>query len=484
MLFNSFEFLVFLPIVFLLYWFVFRGRRWQNLLIVVASYVFYGYTDWRMVPLLASVTVVFYFLGALLRTEMDKGHKKNASRLTTLSVVLGIGLLFYFKYLNFFAQSLGDLLKSIGFQVSWSTLHIIMPIGVSFFTFKLVSYIIEIHREHIMPSDNGIEFATYVAFFPTILSGPIDRPGQFLPQLRQARSLDYPLAVDGCRQILWGLFTKLCIADNIATITEQAWSTHHSASSTLLLLAAILYPIQLYADFDGYSNMAIGIGKLMGFHITRNFNHPFLARNMAEFWRRWHISLTSWITDYVFMPLNIAFRERGNWGIAFAALINLIIIGFWHGANWTYGVFGLYHGLLFFPLIFSGTFAKRKKLRANDYGLPKGKDFLNMVMTYILICIGLVIFRAESMGQVVDYLTAMVTNKFFDSTILQWKLQLCFSLLLLCLEWIQRDKQHALQLTNQKFFRYRFVRWSVYYIILLIIFIYAGSGQTYIYFQF
>jgi D-alanyl-lipoteichoic acid acyltransferase DltB (MBOAT superfamily) len=356
---NSFSFLIFFVVVFIVYYLpVCRSNpRFQNVWLLLVSFFFYGYTDWRMTALLLGAILVFYYLGHWLRHEMDQEHTRKASHITTFSVVLGIAVLFYFKYLNFFADSIASVLQAIGFNVNWSTLNIILPIGVSFFTFKLISYIIEIHREHIQPS-GLLEFADYISFFPTILSGPIDRPNQFLPQLQRVHTLNYALAADGCRQILWGMFTKMCIADNLAMITNQAWASYSSLSSVTLLIAALIYPLQLYADFDGYSNMAIGVGKLLGFDIARNFNHPFLARNMAEFWRRWHMSLTSWITDYVFMPLNIAFREIGNWGIAFAAIINLLVIGFWHGANWTYGFFGLYHGLLFIPLVFSGAFGK------------------------------------------------------------------------------------------------------------------------------
>ena len=485
---NSYSFLFFFVIVFIVYYLPISRKNplFQNCWILLASYFFYGYADWRMVPLLVGATVVFYFLVGLLRREMDKGNKKNASRLTTLGVVLGIGLLFYFKYLNFFATSIAEVLQAAGLKVSWSTLNIILPVGVSFFTFKLISYVIEIHREHIMPSDNGIEFAAYIAFFPTILSGPIDRPDQFLPQLRRVHTLNHPLAVDGCRQILWGLFTKLCIADNIAIITDHAWATHTSASSGLLFLAALLYPIQLYADFDGYSNMAIGVGKLMSINITRNFNHPFLARNMAEFWRRWHMSLTSWITDYVFMPLNIAFRERGNWGIACAALCNLIVIGFWHGANWTYGVFGVYHGLLFIPLIFSGAFAKRKKLKANEHGLPKRQDILKMLATYYLVCMGLVVFRATSISEAMAFLGGLFTNGMTGQAITDnyGKLYCLFALILLVIEWVQRDKEHALQLSGRYFTNSRTLRWGLYLILIILIITFTGHSQSFIYFQF
>ena len=485
---NSYSFLLFFVVVFFVYYLPVcqKTPRFQNTWLLLVSYVFYGYADWQMIPLLLGATVVFWFIGQWLKKMIDQGRKKAASRITTFSVVLGVGFLLYFKYLNFFAESLAELLQAIGLQVSWSTLNIILPIGVSFFTFKLISYIIEIHREHIMPCRDLTEFAAYIAFFPTILSGPIDRPDKFLPQMKQVHTLDYTLAADGCRQILWGMFTKMCIADNLAIITNQAWAGYDHQSSVMLLIAALLYPIQLYADFDGYSNMAIGVGKLLGYKVNRNFNHPFLARNMAEYWRRWHMSLTGWITDYVFMPLNIAFRNIGNWGIVMAALINLIIIGLWHGANWTYGVFGLYHGLLFIPLILSGSFGKNKKLKENSHGLPFLKDFGKMIGTLCLVAIGHIIFRASTIGEAVAFMQALVTNGLEGGSIIDsyGKLYIGFAIILLLVEWIQRKEEHALQLQKFKLFSSQVVRFAFYLFIILLILTFTGKSQAFIYFQF
>ena len=485
---NSFCFLLFFVVVFVVYFLpVSRNNpRLQNIWLFLVSYFFYGYADWRMIPLLLGATVLFYLIGAWLRTEMDKGHARNASRITSLGVVLGIGILIYFKYLNFFADSFASLLQTMGFHVSWNTLNIILPIGVSFFTFKLISYVIEIHREHIQPSSNWIDFAVYISFFPTILSGPIDRPDHFLPQLKKVHTLDYQMAVDGCRQILWGMFTKMCIADNLAMITDQAWTGYHALSSSSLIIAVVLYPIQLYADFDGYSNMAIGVSKILGFNIAHNFKHPFLARNMAEYWRRWHMSLTSWITDYVFMPLNIAFREMGNWGIALAAIINLLVIGLWHGANWTYGAFGLYHGLLFIPLIFSGAFGKRKKLKSNEFNLPFAKDFLKMLATFGLVMIGHLIFRAPTIEQACDFSKSIFTNGMTGPSVIDsyGMLYCLFAVVLLMLEWIQREKEHALQLPSSPLFRHRIIRWGLYLFLVLLIITFTGQSQAFIYFQF
>ena len=302
---NSLSFLLFFIVVFTVYYM--PGIRQhvvrQNVWLLLTSYFFYGFVDWKMLPILFGITAVFYWLGAQIKKEMDANNRKKASRYMKTGVVIGIGLLLYFKYLNFFAESVASLLNQIGLYVSWSTLNIILPVGVSFFTFKLISYVVEIKRKKTTPAESFLEFATYISFFPTISSGPIDRPNTFLVQLRKAHMFDYNKAIDGCQQILWGIFTKVVIADNLASVTNIAWSDYQGQSSTFLIWAILLSPVQVYADFDGYTNMAIGIGKILGFDITKNFNHPLLARNVSEYWNRWHISLTSWITDYVFTPL-------------------------------------------------------------------------------------------------------------------------------------------------------------------------------------
>ena len=414
---NSIPFLLFFVVVFSAYYLpILKATpKYQNIILLVASYLFYGYIDFRMIPLLLGATVVFYLLGSWLKREMERENWKAASYITTFGVVLGVGVLLYFKYLNFFIDSFARLLTTIGLSVSWTTLNIVLPVGVSFFTFKLISYVIEIHRERITPSKEFLDFAVYVAFFPTILSGPIDRPNKFLPQLQKVRNFDYDLAISGCQQILWGMFTKMCVADNLALLTDNAWNRIPDQSALYLLVVALLYPIQMYADFDGYSNMAIGVSKILGIKVTRNFNHPLLARTTAEYWRRWHMSLTSWITDYIFMPLNISFRNIGKWGTIFAAIINLVVIGLWHGANWTYGLFGLYHGLLFIPLVLSGSFGKNKKIKENKYSLPFMNDVLKMVLTYSLVAIGLVIFRADSIQSLCDYIRALFDNSFITT---------------------------------------------------------------------
>ena len=397
-------------------------------------------------------------------------------------------MLLYFKYFNFFAESFANLLNLIGFKATWTSLNIILPVGVSFFSFKLISYLIEIKRKKTQPAENFIEFATYISFFPTILSGPIDRPNTFLPQLRKYHDFNYEKAVDGCRQILWGMFTKMCIADNLASTTTVAWSSFESCTSQQLLYAALLSPIQVYADFDGYSNMAIGVGKLLGFNIVKNFNHPLLARNVSEYWNRWHMSLTSWITDYVFTPLSLKFRDWGMYGIYLAITINLVLIGLWHGANWTYAVFGIYHSLLFIPLIVTGSFAKIKRIKTNSYGLPFLKDVANMVSTYLLIAIGHIIFFAKDVKSSLAYFQSLLDINGYTSLHLdsmgQKHIIYLFIIILIFVEWTSRNKEYGLSFDNLKIVNNGVFRMIVYALLFLLCITMSGRHSDFIYFKF
>ncbi len=483
---NSLTFLVFFCVVFTVYYLpvIHQSTSRRNLWITLSSYFFYGFTDWTLSLFLLVCTTVFYGLGLWLRAFMRQGNAKKASAVTNLGVVLGVGVLLYFKYLNFFGESVAALLSGLGLQASWSTLNIMLPIGVSFFTFKLISYIVDIHREKIDACSNYWEFSSYITFFPTIMSGPIDRPATFLPQLRSVKPFDEALAVDGCRQILWGVFTKMVIADSIAGYTAGMWTNYATSSPTDLVWVILLSPVQVYADFDGYSNMAIGVGKLLGFRITRNFNHPFLARNVAEYWNRWHMSLTSWITDFIFMPLNIRFRNWGKTGVLLAVCINLVVIGLWHGANWTYAVFGLYFTLFFIPLVYSGKFGKRKKLKDNGHGLPLWEDVCKMVCTYMVVGVGYVLFFSKDVASAFDYLWHIV------SPTQAWTVSLpgmsivrnALVLLPLLAEWPMRNEEYAL--AKVKCVSHRPIRWAIYLFIILLISTLRADFAQFVYFQF
>lgn len=482
---NSFEFLLFSIVLFFIYYFPLKNNtRSQNVLLLLGSYFFYGFANIKLLPVLILTTVVFYFLGIAIN---GASSEKKSSVLYTIGVLFGIGILIYFKYLNFLINSFTDVFKFFGLNANLHTFSIILPIGISFFTFRLISYIIEIHRGKMEPTQDFVAFATYVAFFPTILSGPIDRPNTFIPELQNKRHFDYALAVDGCRQILWGLFKKLVLADNLAVFTDHVWGNIQSSSGSTLLIAAILYSFQIYTDFSGYSDMAIGTGKILGFRITKNFNYPFFATNVADFWRRWHISLTSWLTDYVFMPLNIKFRNWGNWGIICALIINMVAVGMWHGANWTFAVFGLYNGLLFVPLILSGSFFKKKKQKVNKYGLPTIIDLTKMLSTFMLITIGLVIFRANNIEEAMNYINCTLSPSLISLPLfIDRSRALCTLILLsifILIEWFEREKQYAI--ANIELKLKRPVRWALYAILIFIIGMYMRTVETpFIYFQF
>jgi D-alanyl-lipoteichoic acid acyltransferase DltB (MBOAT superfamily) len=406
----SLSFLLFFSLVFLLYHFLLKEKtKAQNILLLLASYVFYGIVNWKMIPLLLVATIVFYGLGILIE-KYHKGSPGKATLFTGFGVCLGVGLLLYFKYFNFFITSFSDLFSALGIHTNWHTFNIIMPLGVSFFTFKLISYIIEVHERVMKPVKDISAFAVYIAFFPTIMAGPIDRPNIFIPQLHTKRIFNYDMAVDGCRQILWGMFKKLVIADNVATLVDSTWANIGTSSGGNLAIAVFLYSIQLYTDFSGYSDMAIGISKLLGFRIARNFNYPFFGRNIVEFWRNWHMSLTSWLTDYVFTPLYEKFIKTGKFGIIIAIVINFALVGLWHEANLTWLLFGLLQGILFIPLIISGSFMKTKKYKPNKYGLPQLKDFLGMLGTFILFSLCLIIIRAENIGQAGTFVRQLITG--------------------------------------------------------------------------
>ena len=483
MVFNSLIFLAFFTVVFLFYWILLKNTtKGQNIFLLLASYSFYGYADWKMLPLLIGATVIFYYLGKGIATAKSE---KQSYWLTFLGVVLGVGTLLYFKYFNFFIESFAALFEACGLHTNLHTFNIIMPLGISFFTFRLLSYVIDIYRGKFEPTNDIIAFGTYVAFFPCILSGPIDRP-TFINQLRSTRIFEYDKAVDGCRQILWGLFKKVVVADNCATYVDQVWSDIGSQNGSTLVLAAILYLFQIYADFSGYSDMAISVGKLLGFKIADNFKFPLFALNIADYWRKWHITLTSWLTDYVFMPLNIKLRNWGNWGMIFSIVITFLLIGMWHGANMTFVLFGLYHGLLYIPLILSGAFFKKAKLKTNKLGLPTAKDFGRMSLTFALVVIGLTLFRANNVEQAFEFIYNICNRTLFTLPDLFRMAEIpaaCIGVvIMLIIEWL--DKNNASLLLRIRQLRHPIVLAFSYALALLLILALRGGSVEFVYFHF
>lgn len=466
--------------MFLLYWFVFRGRQWQNLLVVLASYIFYGWWDWRFLLLIALTSLCSYRSGLLL--EHYKGQRRKQRLVSASNIVLNISILGVFKYYNFFVKNLNALFGSFGWQLDWVTINIILPIGISFYTFQALSYTIDVYQKKLPATHDPVEFFAYISFFPQLVAGPIERATNLLPQFQQQRHFDYAKAVDGCRQMLWGFLKKLVIADNCATVVNHYWDSYTDLPGLTLFLLGVLFAIQIYCDFSGYSDIAIGCARLFGFNLMRNFNFPYFSRSIPEFWRLWHISLTSWFRDYIYFPLGGS--RCDNWKIIRNIYIVWGISGLWHGANWTFICWGLFHATLLAIYNLLGINTKYKNTVAYGHYLPNIKEALQVALTFILVVIGWILFRAETITQAEYYLSAMVTNRFFDSSALYGVRYLCYGLALLAVEWLQRDKQHTLQFPSNKLFNYAVVRYLIYAVLVSILFIYAGEVQTFIYFQF
>lgn len=480
MLFNSFEFLFFLPIVFLFYWFAFKRLKWQNLFLVIASYVFYGWWDWRFLILIALTTFFSYISGRLI--VQYEGRRKIQKAVSGTNIILNLSILGVFKYYNFFAENFAVLFRNIGWQVDWVTLDILLPVGISFYTFQALSYSIDVYQKKLPVCKDIIAFFAYISFFPQLVAGPIERATNLLPQFYKSRTFDYAQAVDGCRQMLWGFFKKIVVADNCAEAANVIWGDYSNQSGFTLLLGGFFFTFQIYGDFSGYSDIAIGTARLFGINLMRNFNFPYFSRDIAEFWRRWHISLTTWFRDYIYIPLGGSRCVR--WKVMRNTLIIFLVSGFWHGANWTFITWGAYHALLFFPLMLWGKNRKYTNSVAAGRFLPSVKEFGQMLFTFLLALIGWIIFRAENIGQAWDYLGRMCSSSLLDISIRWGKSALLYIVLLVIVEWFQRDKQHALQITGKGILLYTPVRWIIYFTIILFVLLFAGGQTDFIYFQF
>ena len=396
---NSLTFLWFFLIVLAIYYLCQKRTEIQNVFLLISSYWFYSQVDIKMTGLLIVLTIVFWILGKGVHLSLKKENERKAAIITNIGVFIGIGALFYFKYLNFFAESFVAFANLIGIHLSWTTLNLVVPIGLSFFTFKLISYVLDIYHGKIEPERNIVCFSNYIAFFPTILSGPIDRPKPFLKQVNQIRIFNSDNLMTGFRRILWGMFLKMCIADRLDIYVNAIWNNYEHHSAISIIFATLLYPIQLYADFGGYSEMAIGVALMLGFKVAENFKRPFFTVNISEYWKRWHMSLTSWLTDYVFMPLNIKLRRWGTHGTIAAIILNMTFIGLWHGADWTFLFFGIYHGLWFIPLMISGQFFKKTKSNVKSNGLPTMSFIMKMIGNYLVVAFGLMLFHANNITE-------------------------------------------------------------------------------------
>jgi D-alanyl-lipoteichoic acid acyltransferase DltB (MBOAT superfamily) len=454
----------------------------QNAFVVVASYVFYGWWDWRFLLLIAFTSFCSWGSGLLIG---NADSKKKARTWMWLNIVLNLGILALFKYYDFFVTEFAEL-----FNISTNglLLKVILPVGISFYTFQALSYSIDVHRGKIEPTKDIVAFFAFISFFPQLVAGPIERATNLLPQFLKKREFNYDSAVDGMRQILWGLFKKIVVADNCAVYVDQVFSTYTEQSGSTLLLAAIFFTFQIYGDFSGYSDIAIGTAKLFGVKLMRNFNVPYFSRDIAEFWRRWHISLTTWFRDYVHIPLGGSRVSKAK--VIRNTFIIFLVSGFWHGANWTFIAWGAYHALLFLPLILTGKNRKYTNQVAEGRWFPSLKEIGQMFLTFFLAVLGWIIFRAESIGQAWEYLCGMMQfgtlrafYRFF--TLPELRLTNLFVVIMLVIEWLQRNKQHGFEgIDKLHFLGNKYLRPIIYAILLILIMIYGGKHAQFIYFQF
>ena len=483
MIFNSLTFAIFLPTVFILYWYVFnKSIRLQNFFLLVVSYIFYGWWDWRFLSLLFFSSMVDYTVGLLLQ-KSDKQTHRNI--LLGISLVANLGLLGFFKYYNFFVDSFIEAGAQVGMTFHKSSLNIILPVGISFYTFQTLSYAIDVYKRQISTTKDLISFLAFVSFFPQLVAGPIERASNLLPQFERKRFFDSEKAKDGLRQILWGLIKKVVIADTLAVQVDLIFDapTYTSTPGITLLIGAILFAFQIYCDFSGYSDIGIGTARLFGFSLMRNFAYPFFSRNIGEFWQRWHISLSTWFRDYIFIPFGgskVSKTKRVR-----NILATFVLSGFWHGANWTYIIWGLLNGLYYLPQMLTKGKGKYSEIVAVNQKFPSIKEFFQMILTFSLVVFALIFFRSDSIRRFLNFITNIVHNLLLKPEILLTWLQsipLILIILLISIEWVQRRKQHVLQIETL----HKYSRWTIY-IVLLVVFVYLGqfkSDQQFIYFQF
>ncbi len=461
-------YIVFISAVFLLYWFAAKNiQKLQNVILLFASILFYTYLDWRFTALILGQTALTFFLA----NKYDQTKKKY---LITTGVILNLGILLFYKYFNFFIDSFQEFFKS----ADSLAIKVALPVGISFYTFRLVGYLLDVKNKKASAEDNPIIFGTYSMFFPSVIMGPIDTAKALIPQFKKARTFKYDTAATGLRQILYGIFSKYVIGNSIAVFTGEVFADYKNQDGSTLLLTLFLYFIQLYADFAGYSNIALGIARLFGIEIAKNFNYPIFAQNIADFWRKWHMSLTTWFTNHLFMPLVIFFRDYGKFGLILAILINFSIIGLWHGAAWNFLLFGILHGLFYVPLILFGNINKQynyKKLDSINL-----KWILNVVITTLLFILSLTFFISKDMEMVTGIFGRIFSTSLFTMPVLKYKL-IFFCAIIYIVEFLSKKKEFPLEFRSEK----SFVRHAVYIVVLSFIIIYGlFNGSQFIYQQF
>lgn len=483
MLFNSLDFAVFLPLVFFLYWKIANGNlRWQNIIVVLSSLIFYGWWDWRFLSLLLFSMLLDYTLGILIDKQEEQKKRK---RLLAISLLINLGFLASFKYFNFFLDNFQAAFSFFGMKIPSTSLHIILPVGISFYTFQTLSYTIDIYYKKLKSTKDFIAFAAFVSFFPQLVAGPIERATNLLPQFYTARKFDYANAVNGMRQILWGFFKKLVIADNCAYFVNYIFGHSENMPASALALGAFFFAFQIYGDFSGYSDIAIGTARLFNIQLMRNFAYPYFSRDIAEFWRRWHISLSTWFRDYLYFPLG---GSRGNKSqVIRNTFIIFLVSGFWHGANWTFIVWGLLHALFFMPLLLTAQNRKNIEIVAAHHSFPNLKEVIQMSITFALVCLAWIFFRAENLTHAMQYIQGFFSRTWLTVPDLPQGKKVVSTLImigiLLLMEWQGRRQQYAFEVFGLKWKRWQ--RWLFYAFFIFIIIMFMQTSETpFIYFQF
>jgi len=478
MFFNSLAFAVFLPIVFFLYWFVFnKTKSSQNALLIIASYYFYSCWDWRFLFLLVFSTFLDYYTGIRIEKSSDEKGRKFWF---WLSVGINLGFLGVFKYYNFFASSFAELVTGVGFKASPFLLDVVLPVGISFYTFHGLSYVIDIYYKRIKAEYNFVDYSLFVSYFPLLVAGPIERATHLLPQIKIKRDFDYNKMIDGLRQILWGLFKKMVIADNCARYVNIMFADTEQQSGSSLALGAVLFAFQIYGDFSGYSDIALGVSRLLGIELLKNFNFPYFSRDIAEFWRRWHISLTSWFRDYLYIPLGGS--KGGTWMKIRNTCIIFVVSGFWHGANWTFVIWGLLNAFYFLPLLIIKKNRKNIEIVAKGKILPTFRDLISIILTFSLTTFAWIFFRADRVEHAIGYIKRIFTKSLFTIPQQIPTFEIVFLLIFLVLEWLGRESNYGLEKIGLK--QPVVFRWMLYYSLIFMILYMGGSEQKFIYFQF
>jgi D-alanyl-lipoteichoic acid acyltransferase DltB (MBOAT superfamily) len=482
MLFNSIDFAIFLPIVFVLYWFVTNhDLKLQNFLIFASSYLFYGWWDWRFLSLIIFSTLVDYLVGRKLGTEENQTKRKV---LLWISIIVNLGFLGFFKYYNFFLDNFTTAFTFFGTEINANSLNIILPVGISFYTFQTLSYSIDVYKRKLEPTKDFIAFAAFVSFFPQLVAGPIERATHLLPQFYTKRTFDYSKAVDGMRQILWGLFKKIVIADNCAEYANLIFNNSSEYSGSTLVLGALFFTFQIYGDFSGYSDIAIGTSRLFGFNLMRNFNFPYFSRDIAEFWRRWHISLSTWFRDYLYIPLG---GSRGGTLMKVRNTFAIFIVsGFWHGANWTFIIWGALNAIYYLPLLITNNNRNNLETVAQGKFFPSIKELSFMLLTFGLTVFAWIFFRATNLNHAISYIAEIFSSTLFAIPHFpgnKESIQILFlTATFILVEWFGRENQFAIAKFGLR--QPNFVRWSFYYLLIFSIFHFMGHEQEFIYFQF